>query len=253
MRLLSIVLLCLCAVPVSAARLAIIVDDIGYRHTDEDVLMLPANVTFSVLPHTPWGKRIAKAAHHQGHEIMLHLPMQALNGKALGPGGLHNKMSKDEFKQTLTQAIDSVPYAQGCNNHMGSFLTQLQQPMAWLMSTLQHRRLYFVDSMTTRYSKAGHQAREHDVPTLQRQVFLDNQLSLAALEKQLQQAITLAQEEGQAILIAHPYPETLAFLQQQLPQLPASHIQLVKVSRLLPYKKGFPNGSPHEASNAQPD
>jgi polysaccharide deacetylase 2 family uncharacterized protein YibQ len=105
---------------VFAARIAIIIDDIGYRQSDKAVLALPSNVTLSVLPLTPLGKAVATQAYQRGSEILVHLPMQALNGKTIGPGALTNAMSEQDFKQQLEHAIDSVPFAIGANNHMGS-------------------------------------------------------------------------------------------------------------------------------------
>ncbi|MDF0535984.1 divergent polysaccharide deacetylase family protein [Shewanella sp. A32] len=217
-----------------AAKLAIIMDDIGYRHTDEAALSLPPGITFSILPHTPLGEKMARAAHAKGHEIMVHIPMQALDGRTMGPGGLNNQMSETQFKQVVEDAIGSIPFAKGTNNHMGSLLTQLDRPMGWLMSVLKQQNLYFVDSVTTRYTKAGDEAETHDVPLLKRQVFLDNQTSLAALKHQLKEAVHLARKEGQVVLIAHPYPETIAFLKKQLKQLPEEGVQLVHASSLLP-------------------
>ncbi|MGL5046800.1 MAG: divergent polysaccharide deacetylase family protein [Shewanella sp.] len=83
----SLALLTLCLFHSHATKITLIIDDIDYRHTDKAVLALPSTVTLSALPHTPLGKDLANAAHQKGHEIMQHLPMQALNGKTLGLGG----------------------------------------------------------------------------------------------------------------------------------------------------------------------
>ena len=174
MRLLySLALLALSISQSYAAQLALIIDDIGYRHTDKAVLALPSTVTLSVLPHTPLGKELANAGHQKGHEIMLHLPMQALNGKTLGLGGLTNTMTEAQIRTSVIDAINSVPFAKGANNHMGSLLTQLDDPMLWVMETLKQKQLYFVDSMTTRFTKAGDNADKLGIPLLKRQLFLD--------------------------------------------------------------------------------
>ncbi|ABV39075.1 protein of unknown function DUF610, YibQ [Shewanella sediminis HAW-EB3] len=219
-----------------ASQVAIIIDDIGYRQSDEAVLSLPNTVTFSVLPHTPLGSEVAKKAHNMGHEIMLHLPMQALNGKTMGPGGLTNTMDEAELKHTLEKAFDNIPYAKGANNHMGSLLTQLDEPMLWVMESLKQRELYFVDSMTTRFTKASNKAEQLGIPLLRRQVFLDNDVSQSALEERFEHLISLAHKQGQAVAIAHPYPETIKFLKRNLHRLDKAGIELVKTSSLLPYK-----------------
>lgn len=226
-------LLTLSHFPVHAAKLALIIDDIGYRHTDNAVLELPSGVSLSVLPHTPLGNQLAKAGHQKGHEIMLHLPMQTLNGKALGKGGLTNAMSEKELKQTLSSAIASVPFAKGANNHMGSLLTQLEPQMQWLMQGLHQQQLYFVDSRTTLFSKAEQAAQQFGVPTLRRELFLDNQLSQKALETQFTLMIKRAHKQGQLVAIAHTHPETIQFLKANLYRLKDEGIELVPTSALI--------------------
>lgn len=219
-----------------AAQVAIIIDDIGYRQSDEAVLTLPDNITLSVLPHTPLGSSVAQKAHEKGHEVMLHIPMQALNGKKLGPGGITNTMTESEIKNTIRLAFESVPFAKGANNHMGSLLTQLEEPMLWVMETLKQKELYFVDSMTTRYTQAGSTADSLGLPQLKRQIFLDNDVSIPALERQFNQLMSLAHSQGQVVAIAHPYPETIAYLKLNLHRLNSAGIRLVKTSELLPYR-----------------
>ncbi|MEZ9821199.1 divergent polysaccharide deacetylase family protein [Shewanella sp. 10N.286.45.A1] len=217
-----------------AARIAIIIDDIGYRQSDKAVLTLPPSVALSVLPLTPLGKAVAYKAHQQGSEILVHLPMQALNGKTIGPGALTNAMSEQDFKKQLEQAIDSVPFASGANNHMGSLLTQLDKPMHWVMDALLQRDIYFIDSVTTKYTQAGAIAEKVGVPLLKRTIFLDNDKTEAALELQFQKAIKLTATQTDVIVIAHPYPETLTFLNNNLHRLAQAEIALVPPSKLLP-------------------
>ncbi|MCG9729114.1 divergent polysaccharide deacetylase family protein [Shewanella sp. Isolate13] len=221
---------------VFASKIAIIIDDIGYRQSDKAVLSLPSNITLSILPHTPLGKSLASEAYHQGNEILVHLPMQALNGKAIGPGALTNAMEEAEFKSQLKDSITSVPYASGANNHMGSLLTQLDDPMRWVMESLQQHNIYFIDSMTTKYTRAGAMAETIGIPLLRREIFLDNDRSQAGLEKQFQHAISLAHEKSNIVVIAHPYPETISFLIANLHRLANEEIELVHTSQLLPQR-----------------
>ncbi|AZG75058.1 divergent polysaccharide deacetylase family protein [Shewanella livingstonensis] len=218
--------------PATAAKIAIIIDDIGYRLTDEAALSLPTAITLSVLPHTPLGQKLANEGYKKGHEIMLHLPMQALNGKALGPGGLTNDMTEVQIKQQLQRAFSSIPFAKGANNHMGSLLTQMDEPMLWVMQSLKQQQLFFVDSFTTKYTKASNKAMQLGVPSLRRNIFLDNDISKHALEKQFQQMITQSKRQDKLIVIAHPYPQTIRFLNANLARLSDNGITLVPTSQL---------------------
>ncbi|WP_404401133.1 divergent polysaccharide deacetylase family protein [Idiomarina seosinensis] len=218
--------------PVQKPRIAIIIDDIGNNRTDLDAALLPGNLTFAVLPFTPYSRAFALRAHHQQKEIILHAPMQALNGNRLGPGGLTSLMSAAEVKLALQRSLDAVPHVVGVNNHMGSYFTQLPQPMRAVMETLQHRRLYFIDSRTSEFSIAETTAAEYGVPVAHRHVFLDNQTDDYYLQQQWHQLIRQARRQGQAIGIGHPYPQTLAFLKRQLPKLAQQNIELVFASQL---------------------
>ena len=215
-----------------ASQVALIIDDIGYKHIDHQVLKLPSQVTLSILPFTPLGKQIASQANAQGHEIMLHIPMQSLQGNKLGKGGLNNTMTEQELKHILESAVSDFPYAKGLNNHMGSLLTQLPQPMHWTMSTLAKHQLFFIDSSTTKYTIARAIAAEYQVPHIKRHVFLDNNLEQQALERQFQHLLRLAKRRSKTVAIAHPHKETLAFLTNNIHRLQESGIELVPASQL---------------------
>jgi len=218
------------------ARIAIVIDDIGYRKTDSAALDLPGNLTFSILPHTPFGKTLAELAHQNDHDILLHIPMEAENGKKLGPGALTVDMSEKKIRASLKSSFNEIPFAIGINNHMGSKLTQLYKPMAWTMRFLKEKNVLFLDSLTSGKSKAGRVARYFNVPELNRSVFLDNQLDEEYIKQQFFQLIRQAQNSrsNTAIAIAHPHPETVRVLKSLLPLLTKEHIELVPISQLLP-------------------
>ena len=137
---------------VAADRIAIIIDDIGNHPEDLAAADLPGDITFAILPFTPYGRSFALKAHHQGKQIMAHVPMQALAGNALGLGALTADMSSAEIKLKLRQVLDDIPYVAGINNHMGSQLTQLTQPMQAVMESLKnHARVIYMDPILILY------------------------------------------------------------------------------------------------------
>ena len=220
--------------PVQAqpARIAIVIDDIGYRYTDKYALSLPGAITYSILPHTPYGKTIAVKANANHKDVMLHIPMEAENGKKLGPGALTSTMDQEQILASLNLSLAEVPFAIGINNHMGSHLTQLNEPMTWTMNFLKQHHLLFLDSKTTQHSKAGKIAKLMGVPTKSRHVFLDNQLTDSYITKQFQSLIRHAKSQKTAIAIAHPHPETIQALKRLIPTLAQNNIELVPLSTL---------------------
>ena len=200
-------------------------------------LQLPGAITYAFLPHTPHSRSLANAAHHLNREVMLHLPMQAMGSNKLGPGGLTLDMSRDQFNQTFLSDLKAVPHVVGINNHMGSLLTRHPGHMKWLMEEIkQQNGLYFIDSRTTHHTVARQIAYESQIPSRQRDVFLDDDPSPAAISKQFEILIKKAHKLGSAIGIGHPYENTLTILSQLIPRLENQNIKLVPTSQLV-YQK----------------
>ncbi len=215
------------------ARLAIIIDDIGYNLANgRKAAELPIPITLAVLPFTPHGRNLAEMGHLQGKEIMLHTPMSNEQGLPLGPGALTNDTSPALIAETLNNNLSNIPHVKGINNHMGSQLTQNAEVMAWLMRYLKMRGLYFVDSRTTAKTQALNQAQAHHLPSRKRDVFLDDSRRIQDIRQQLALAINIAQKQGSAVAIGHPYSETLTVL-QELSMLTPRPVELVFVSGLL--------------------
>ena len=217
------------------AYIALIIDDLGNNAvTDNRAARLPGPVACAVLPHTSHAVDIADTAFGLNKEVLLHLPMEALSDHEPGPGTLDTSMFEREFAKMLDYDLASVPHVVGINNHMGSRLTADAAFMTELMRDIRQRgKLFFIDSRTNPESVAATTAHEMGVPALSRDVFLDNEPSVAAIEQQLKTLIRVARKNGTAIGIGHPYPTTLAVLEQWLPLLAELHIKLIPLGSML--------------------
>lgn len=224
-----------------SAQVAIIIDDIGYRKSDAQALYLPGNISYAILPHTPYGKRLALKAQAKNNDVILHIPMESKNGKKLGPGALTSEMNENGIRGSLSHAFAEIPFALGINNHMGSKLTELYQPMAWTMQFLRERDLVFIDSVTTSASQAEDVAISFGVPSLHRHIFLDNKLEHNYIRRQFKQLIRDAKRYQTVVAIAHPHPETITSLKKLLPLLAQNNVELVPISTLLNRKLTTPN------------
>lgn len=210
---------------------SIIIDDIGYHEQiDREMVDLPGDLTFAILPGGPQAKKLATYAHLQGKEVMLHMPMQSTLGLAAEIGVLNIDMEKAGVVNALQQAFAKVPHAIGMNNHQGSLLTRHPGHMAWVMTELLSKGSFFVDSRTSKKSVAEQVANEVGVPVIRRDVFLDHDINEASIHQQFNRLLSLAKKNGHAVAIGHPHPETLAVLRQMLPQLAAENIKVVPIS-----------------------
>lgn len=233
-------------------RIAIIIDDIGDRHAEgRAAIDLPGPVACAFLPHTPYARELATAAHAAGKEVLLHLPLQSLEGKALGPGAITLHTTEAAFVRVLAANLAAIPHVSGVNNHMGSLLTRHPGHMTWLMKALAARGdLYFVDSYTHPDSVALRMAHEARVPAARRDVFLDNEPTPEAIDAQFRRLVAEARRNGSAIGIGHPYPATLEYLREALGRLPEEGVALVPVRELV--QPASPEWVGREAPGATP-
>ncbi|PPC76210.1 hypothetical protein C4K68_16360 [Pokkaliibacter plantistimulans] len=214
--------------------LVLIIDDMGQSlERGTAALNLPGPMTFAFLPGTPHARELAINAKRKGHGVILHAPMANQHNFPLGPGGLTLQQSREQLESTLNADIAEIPGVEGVNNHMGSLLTEQPQQMSWVMDTLKPHGLYFLDSRTTAKSVATAAAVKHQVPWLQRDVFLDDSQKTRDIEKQLDQALELAKKRGYAVAIGHPYPTTLEVLKRRLPEIDKAGYRQLSTTQLL--------------------
>ncbi|MDX1755483.1 MAG: divergent polysaccharide deacetylase family protein [Marinobacter sp.] len=213
--------------------IAIIIDDMGHnRHEGERLIALEQPITLAFLPYRRFTTMLAKQAHRNNKEIMLHAPMANTRNFDLGAGGLTSEMGRHDTISTLRRALQSIPHVRGVNNHMGSRLTQMMEPMEWVMSELYRYPLYFVDSRTIASSVASDVAEAYQIPTLTRDVFLDHEQTEEFVDRQFQRLIQMARQNGSAIGIGHPHKVTVDYLEKHLPQLDQQGIAVATVSGL---------------------
>ena len=213
------------------ARLAIVMDDLGGDPAQADALFrLSYPMTISILPHHSSSTVIAEEAHRRGYEVMLHLPMASNAGDKDETIELHPGMDSAAVETTFDAMLGTVPYAAGVNNHEGSLGTSDQKLMDELMPLLHRNKLFFIDSRTTAATVAESAAHSAGVPAASRDVFLDDDQSAVAVQKQFLLAIHEAREKGSALAIGHPHPETLRVLSEMLPEAQRQGVALVYAS-----------------------
>jgi polysaccharide deacetylase 2 family uncharacterized protein YibQ len=181
------------------------------------------------------------AGRRGGDELLLHVPMQPVDSRENpGPHALTVAMSKGEIRDELDWGLDRFGGYVGINNHMGSRFTADAPGMAVVMAELRRRGLLFLDSKTTPASAGMRMAAAAGVPHAARDVFLDDDLSRAAIERQLGLVEKVARERGSAIAIGHGHDPTIAALRTWLPTLPHKGLVLVPLSAVVAYRIGAP-------------
>ena len=227
-----------------AAKLAIIIDDIGYKLEEgSQAVNMEEAVTISIIPFSPYDKSLARLAHQNNKEVMLHAPMMPMHTQSW-EWGLNSAMNKTELVSAFTEMLAHVPHTIGVNNHGGSLFTQDKMRMTWLMNTLKQHNLFFIDSRTTADSTGIEVAIETGIPYSKRDLFLDNELTETAVRNQLDRLVEIATERGSAIAIGHPHKVTLDTLQKYFLTFKQNNIELVSASKLLRHNNQYANTFP---------
>jgi len=218
----------------STPVIAIVIDDLGAdaMHTKQ-ALALPPQVTTSFLPYPERSSALSHDAYVAGHEVLVHLPMEPVGGENPGPSALVTGLSPEEIKTRLAWALSRVSDYDGVNNHMGSRFTASKVDLIPVMQELKSRDLFFLDSRTTEKTKAADVARETGVVSASRDVFLDDEQSATAVERQLLKVEEFAHKNGSVIAIGHPHAETLEVLASWVKTLNIRGVRLVPVREVV--------------------
>jgi polysaccharide deacetylase 2 family uncharacterized protein YibQ len=220
--------------------IAIVIDDVGLdRPHSRRAWELPGPLTMSFLPYAKDLREQAKAARVRGQELMLHLPMEPGGHADPGPNALLVTLNDAELRHRVTTALDSFEGYVGVNNHMGSRFTAYRPGMEAVLRQFKARGLLFLDSRTTPSSVGDHVAQELGVPSVARNVFLDDDESIDAVRRKLAETEAVARRQGFAVAIGHPHEATIQALAEWLPTVAAKGFALAPLSAVLRKRNGW--------------
>jgi uncharacterized protein len=217
---------------------AIVLDDLGLdRARTAEAIRLRGPLTMSFMTYASDLADQTAAARRAGHELFLHVPMEAVDRhEDPGPHGLFTTLPREQILERLRWGLSRFDGFVGINNHMGSKFTADAQSMAPVMEELRARGLAFLDSRTSPASAGIRLAVAYGVPHAARDVFLDDDQTPSAIAKQLASVEQTARQHGSAIAIGHPHDQTIAALKTWLPLLEGKGLALVPVSAVIRHR-----------------
>ncbi|MEA2413730.1 MAG: uncharacterized protein QOI58_387 [Thermoanaerobaculia bacterium] len=215
--------------------IVLILDDVGFDHQPLDSAMaIDPNVNFAVLPNGRRSIEFAATLHARGFELLCHLPMEPEGFPRISPGdgAVLTTMSDAQIATATRANIESIRFARGVNNHMGSRATADRRVMTDVLGALP-KGMYFIDSKTTGNSIAGPLARTMRVKTASRNVFLDDVQDVVSIRRQLAELADTAASRGVSVGIGHMYPSTIQVLTEDAPKLRAEGFRFVRASAVV--------------------
>lgn len=189
-------------------QMAIVIDDFGYdRKGVEKMLNLDCTLTVAVMPALEFSEADAKTAHEKGHEVILHMPMEAYGNLPLswyGPLFIANNDTPEVAYNKINQAINSIPYCNGVNIHMGTAVSQNKTLMREVLKATKERNLLFLDSRTIENTVCEEVGKELNAPVVLRDVFLEHGgANYGVTTDRITEAINLCLKNGKCIVIGH--------------------------------------------------
>ena len=215
----------------SRAKLAIIIDDVGTDEQAQKIAALPVRVTPSIFPPEYQRKDTRSLARGFEH-YAIHLPMEASSAKN-NSATLRTSDNYEKLRGVIAKLRADFPNAKFINNHTGSKFTADERAMQNLLRAMNEYGFLFIDSRTSPATKAKVAMNGLGMRYVHRDVFLDNQNSVAAVRKKLREAVALAKKQGYAIAIGHPKSSTLRALENSADIL--GEVDLVYLDEIYEY------------------
>ena len=226
-----------------APMLAIVIDDFGGYERDgvDKILSITEKITCAVMPLCENSDNDMKQAIENGHEVILHMPMEAhvrLPEAWYGNLVIRNTDNEATVIEKLDKAIESMPNIKGANIHIGSGVSRNRRIMKTIYDYMKNKNMFFLDSRTILNGVCEDVCKTNNITYLGRDVFLeaDKNKSYSAVVKNIEDAIRIAKEQGYAVAIGHVGKEggenTANALVDMIPKIKEAGINIVPLSKV---------------------
>jgi polysaccharide deacetylase 2 family uncharacterized protein YibQ len=192
-------------------RVAVIITGLGLaREASSRAIeeMLP-EVTLAFSPYAENLAPLLARARDKGHEILLAAPMEPadLKHRDAGPAALSIAHSEGATRQRLQWMLGRVHSEVGIIGDLGDRFARDAVAMRPVYEELAARGLLYVDN---RLESPEPGAAADGIPTATVAIWLDRDLSGDAIDREIAAAEAEAKRTGSVVVLARPYPVTLA-------------------------------------------
>ena len=219
----------------NGAQLCFVFDDGGQNIEQlKEFLELPFPITVAVLPQLAHSVQAADLVRKSGNELILHQPMQSVNGSINpGPGAITPDMTEAQIISQLFVNMEQIGPIAGMNNHEGSGITADAEKMEIILTTASEYGIYFLDSRTNVETQVPYVARELGYSYYERNIFLDNEKTRKNALAELKKGLAIANKNGSVIMIGHIWSADFlpALLMELYPELKAKGYTFSLVSK----------------------
>lgn len=191
-------------------KMSIVIDDFGsYDQSGvETLLTCKEKLTCAVMPNVDNTDINIEQIKAGGHEIILHMPMQAhvsLPESWYGPVYIANYDTPEQAEKKLDECMKKFEGVKGLNIHIGSGVSKNRRLMAAIYDYAKKHDLYFLDSRTIETQSTVQACKDTNSTYLGRDVFLEAEKnrSYQGVKQRLIEGANVALEKGRSIVIGH--------------------------------------------------
>lgn len=218
-------------------KAVILIDDIGYKKDElPDFISLGIPFTYCILPYEKHSSYNARELKKNNQEYFLHQPMEPEDYPKINPGkaAILLNMPQEKIEKTVLKNLENIGGADGINNHMGSGFTKDEKKMREFLNIVKQKNIIFADSYTSNKSVAYKTAISMGIPSLQNEVFLDNEDNLEYILKQLSVFKKIIKRNGKCVAIGHIHKKNLPeALSRIIPEFRKEGIVFLTVSEYI--------------------
>lgn len=192
-------------------RVVVIVTGLGLARdaTFRAIEDTPPEVTLAFSPYAENLAPLVDRARERGHEILLAAPMEPADAKRrdAGPAAFAVTLTEAATRQRLAWMLGRMHSQVGIIGDLGDRFARDRAAMKPLLEELAAKGLLYVEN---RLESPEPPAVGNGVPTATVSVWLDRDLSGDAIDREIAEAEAQARRGGAVVVLARPYPATLA-------------------------------------------
>lgn len=213
-------------------RIAIVISGLGLSQTGTQraIETLDGEVTLAFASEGNSINRWMQDARRGGHEVLLQIPMEPVDGAAPGRRTLETKAAPDENRERLHWALSRTTNYTGIMNFMGGAFTADSAVMNPLMAELSVRGLMYLDDGTSSRSTARDGAELAAVPFAQADMVIDVSREPGAILARLNDLEQIARSQGVAVGTGAAFDETVGAVARWMNEARSRGIEFVPVS-----------------------
>ncbi len=225
------------------ARVVIIVGGMGISQTSSQdaIRKLPPEINLAFAPYGNSLSRWMQEARRAGHELLLQLPMEPIEGASASPGP-HTLLTQADTQENIANLhwlMSRISNYVGVTNYLGARLMSDTEAMSPIFSELAERGLLFVDDGSFRGSRTQEMAQVSLLPYARADIVLDAVRTRKDIGDRLKDLATQAKRTGLAIGSASAFPESIEMIAAFARQAAKDGIEITPVSAVVadPEKK----------------